>query len=280
MKRLLITGGSGFLGWRLTQIAETSGAWDVCPTYLSNPVNHPNGLRLDLCDRSATENTVRELLPDVIIHQAVSNRNADHVAAIVPAARNIMEAAVEHNTRLIHVSSDMVWGGDRAPYSDDDPPAPLTPYAAAKASAEDLLRSAMPDKILIVRPSLLYGFGPIDRQTQWIVDGIRRNEPVRLFTDEIRCPIWVDTVSHALLELAASERTGCLNLGGPPLNRWDFGMKMLACLGLEPGPNVVRSAIAESGMNRPADLTLDVSKARRWLKTPLLSVEQAFTQYN
>ncbi|MEK7328712.1 MAG: hypothetical protein AAB217_25995, partial [Chloroflexota bacterium] len=55
--------------------------------------------------------------------------------------------------------------------------------------------------------------------------------------------------------------------------------KMLACLGLTPGPNVIRSTIAESGLKRPADLTLDVSKAKRLLRTRLLTVEDAFARF-
>jgi len=279
MKRLLITGGSGYLGWRLTQIATASGEWETFPTYFSNPIDHPNGLRLDLRDQAATDKVIASLRPDVIIHQAVSPRNDDHIAAIVPAARHVADAAIDNHARLIHISTDMVWDGEHAPYGDDDRPAPLTPYAAAKAYVESLLMSAMPDEVLIVRPSLIYGFDPIDKQTGWIVDGIRRNETVRLFADEIRCPIWVDTLAHALLELAASKHTGRLNLGGPPLNRWDFGMRMLACLGIEPGPTIIPSTIAESGLKRPTDLTLDTSRARRWLKTPLVSVQEAFAEH-
>ena len=274
-----MTGGSGYLGTRLIQIAAESSEWELIPTFFANPIEHPNALRLDLRDRAATEKTIREIRPEVIIHQAVSNRSEAEVSAIIPAARNLMEVAIDRQVRLIHVSTDLVFDGRQPPYADDSPVAPVNPYGAAKAFAEDLLMSAMPDEVLIVRPSLIYGFDPIDRQTGWLVAGVRRRETVRLFTDEIRCPIWVDTLAQALLELAASRHTGRLNVAGPPLNRWEFGLKMLACLGIDPNLAVVASTIAESNLNRPADLTLEVSKARRWLKTPLLSVDEAFAQH-
>jgi dTDP-4-dehydrorhamnose reductase len=221
---------------------------------------------------------VRELRPDAIIHQAVSNRTDEHVAAIVPAARHVADAAIDAHARLIHVSTDMVFDGENPPYTEESPTAPANPYGAAKAFAEGLVASMMPEA-LIVRPSLIYGFDPIDKQTGWLVDGAKRGETVRLFVDEFRCPIWVDTLSNALLELAGTKQAGLLNIGGPRLNRWDYGMKMLACLGLTPGPNVIRSTIAESGMKRPADLTLDVSKAKRLLRTQLLAVEEAFEAF-
>jgi len=278
VKRLLITGGSGYLGWRLTQMATASGEWETFPTFLANRIDHPNGLRLDLRDRAATETVTASLRPEVIIHQAVSPRNSEHIAAMIPAARHIMQAAAEIGARLIHVSTDMIWDGTRPPYGDDSPPSPLTPYAEAKAAIENMIADEMP-QTLIVRPSLIYGFDPIDKQTGWIVSGIRRSETVRLFTDELRCPIWVDTLATALLELADSDHSGRLNIAGRPLNRWDFGMKMLAALGIEPGPNVIRSTIAESGLARPADLTMDTSKARQWLRTPLISVDEAAVRH-
>ncbi|MEK7785440.1 MAG: sugar nucleotide-binding protein, partial [Chloroflexota bacterium] len=201
MKRLLITGGSGFLGSRLTQLATASEKWGVYPTFFNTPIAHPNAIRLDLRDRVKVEKIVRELRPEVILHQAVSNRNDEHVAAIVPAARHVADAAIDVYARLIHVSTDLVFDGEHPPYTEESPTAPVNPYGAAKAFAEGLIASMMPEA-LIVRPSLIYGFDPVDKQTGWLVDGAKRGETVRLFVDEFRCPIWVDTLAMALLELA------------------------------------------------------------------------------
>lgn len=274
MKRLLITGGSGYLGMRLLQLADLTDRWETHTTYFQNPIPHPRAHRLDLRDRAATESLIAHLHPDVILHQAVSPRTVESIAAIVPSARHIMDLAIDHHIRLLHVSTDMVFDGENPPYDDDAPPAPLTPYAAAKAQVESLLMNTMPDEVLIVRPSLIYGFDPIDKQTGWLVDGLKSGATVRLFTDEIRCPIWVDTTALALLELADSAHTGRLNLVGPPLNRWDFGMMMLKYLHLKPGPNLIKSTVVESGQIRPRNLTLRNEKAKRWLKTPILSVDE------
>lgn len=274
----MITGGSGYLGARLTQIAAASREWDAFPTFFANPIDHVNAIHLDLRDGAAVEKAVRELRPDAIIHQAISNKNDEYVAAIVPAARHIMDAAIDFGVRLIHVSTDLVFDGEHPPYTEQSPTAPVNAYGAAKAHVEGLITSAMPEA-LIVRPSLIYGFDPVDKQTGWLLEGIRRKQTVRLFTDEIRCPIWVDSLAQALLELAESKPTGILNLGGAPLNRWDFGMKMLKCLNIDPGGYVIQSTIANSGLKRPADLTLDVSKAQRLLRTEIVSVEEASARH-
>jgi len=82
MKKVVITGGSGYLGYRLTQIATVSNNWEAFPTFFSNPIDHPNGHRLDLRDRTATDKLIADLRPDVIIHQAISPRSLGDIAAL------------------------------------------------------------------------------------------------------------------------------------------------------------------------------------------------------
>lgn len=273
MRRLLITGGSGYLGARLTQLADAAD-YETHPTCCSTPIAHRRAVQLDLRDKNKVEQTIRDLKPDVIIHQAVSNRNDDHIAAIVPAARHIMDTAIHHHIRLIHVSTDLVFDGENPPYTEESPAAPVNPYGAAKAYADGFITSTMPEA-LIVRPSLIYGFEPIDKQTAWLVDGIKKGQTVRLFVDEYRCPIWVDNLAQALLEVAESKLSGILNVAGPQrLNRWDYGMKLLNHLKIDPDGCVVKSTIAESGTKRPADLTLDIRKAQRLLRTRLMGVDE------
>jgi len=273
MKRLLITGGSGYLGARLTQLADAAD-YETYPTFFSTPSPHRRAIQLDLRDKDKVDQTIRDLKPDVIIHQAVSNRNDDQVAAIVPAARHIVDAAIEHHIRLIHVSTDLVFDGENPPYAEESAAAPVNPYGAAKAYADGFIASAMPEA-LIVRPSLIYGFDPIDKQTAWLVGGIQKKQTVKLFVDEYRCPIWVDNLAQALLEVAESRLSGVLNVAGPQrLNRWDYGMKLLNRMKIDPQGCVTQSTIAESGIKRPADLTLDVRKAQRLLRTKLLSVDE------
>lgn len=273
MKRLLITGGSGYLGARLLAAA----GWEVAATYFTRPLAPVRGraVRLDLRDAAAVQAAVRAFRPDVILHTACSNRNADHIAAIAPAARHLAQAAAEHGARLIHVSTDLIWDGEHAPYRDETPPAPLGDYGRAKAEAETIVAALCPSAAL-VRPSLIWGLDPLDRQTRWLADGARSGQRVTLFTDEYRCPVHVHDLAAALLELAAApEVAGPWNMGGAqPLNRWEFGQRLLAALGLPAGRNVVPGAIRDSGLLRARDLTMVSARAGRELKTRLRGVDE------
>lgn len=272
MRRLLLTGASGYLGAHLLHSAPD---WRLLPTYFSRPIAHPEAVRLDVRDAHQVEAALQALQPDAVLHAACSNGSAEQIQAIVPAARAIARAAHRFNLRLVHVSSDVVFDGAQPPYDDDAHPQPLNDYARAKAEAETIVREQCPGAV-IVRPSLIWGLEPLDRQTRWLVDGMQRGDRLTLFTDEIRCPVQVADLSAALLELAARpDIAGPMNLGGPQaLSRWAFGRKLLAALALEPGPNVVATTIAESGLTRARDVTLISARATALLKTKLRGVDE------
>ena len=275
---LLITGGSGYLGSHIIRMAKQ---WPIHAVYFHHaPTPAPNVVlhQGDLRDPNYVEKLLNEIHPSVIIHTACSNQNQDNLDSIIPAARNLAEATVKIDARLIHVSTDLVFDGKHGPYSETAKPSPLSEYGQAKAQAEEIVMTHNA-KALIVRPSLIYGIDPIDHQTSWLIKGIEENQPVRLFTDEYRSPIWVNTLSLTLLELAESTVTGMLHLAGQQvLNRWEFGQAMLKMLKRNTPPNVLPSTIKESGLIRPQNLTLDITKAQGLLKTPLLSVDQVSHQ--
>lgn len=271
-RKLFLTGSAGHLGNRVAQLANE---WVLTHSWHSNPPN-PNlpgtAVQLDLCDAQAVNTIISQQRPTTIIHTACSNRSE---TAIVPAAYNLATAAAEHSVRLVHVSTDMVFDGNHAPYRDDTDPNPLQTYGEAKAAAERAISSSCP-RASIARTSLIFGIEPLDHQTRWLAADTAAGKPVHLFTDEMRCPIWVDTLAQALLELAAGDYTGVLNVASPEaLNRWEFGLKMLGLLGMEPSANVRPTLQADSDLIRPANLTLDVSRAQRLLRTSLLTVDEA-----
>lgn len=276
MKSLWLTGASGYLGAHLLGAATH---WHIWPAYFSRPIAHPNAFQLDVRDARAVERSLQTLRPEAIIHTACSNGSAEQIKAIVPAARAIASAARQLGLRLVHVSSDVVFDGEHAPYTDEARPQPLNDYARAKAEAEAIVAELCPAAV-IVRPSLIWGLQPIDRQTRWLMDGLKRGDRITLFTDEIRCPVQVADLSAALLELAARpDLAGPMNLGGPqPLSRWEFGMKLLAGLGQPTGATVLASTLAESGLIRARDLTLISARATESLKTKLRGVEEALSE--
>jgi dTDP-4-dehydrorhamnose reductase len=277
--RLLVTGGAGFLGIHLLQQARYFTATGTLHRTAATSI--PN-VSFHVCDLQQ-EQEVRFLLdrvrPEIIIHTACSDQGGN-LSAIAQAAGLLAIQSAKQRIRFIHLSTDQVFDGTAAPYTETSAPCPIHPYGTAKAQAEDLVRSLNP-KALIVRTSLLYGLRTPDRQTKRLIQAIQTGESYRLFTDEFRCPIWVENLAEALLELARNNYAGILNLGGPKaLNRWELGMELLEHFLIKPTPNIQKGTIEESGLVRPPNLTLDSSSAQQTLHVSLLSPSEARKKAN
>ena len=276
-RTILITGGTGYLGSRLLTLARN---WNLHATFNSTPPPYQTAIRYHKCDlrqSDAVFELMNDVQPSVIIHTACSNQTPHNLESIVPSALNLSRAAQAHQARLIHLSSDMVFAGEDAPYSETHRTNPITEYGQLKAQAERLIMTQNPVS-LIVRTSLIYGTNPIDHQSRWMLKRIGQGETLCLFTDEIRCPIWIDTLALALLELANKPEMGILHVAGPQaLTRWEFGQVMLPLLGQPPSPLLRPGTIEESGLVRPKNLTLNVTKAHQLLSTPLLTVKEVST---
>ncbi len=189
----------------------------------------------------------------------------------VDGSRNIAAAAARVGARLIHLSSDVIFDGEHAPYAETALPSPITPYANSKASAELAVIQAHPNAI-VVRTSLVYGFSPVDPRTRQVLEG---SMPL-LFTDEYRCPIFVDDLADALLELTESDYAGVLNIAGPQaLSRYEFGIKLARAFRVT--PLFSPALCSASSQPRPRNCTLDISLARRLLTTQLRSVDQVLS---
>jgi len=274
-KRLLITGGSGYLGRHLARRAagDWRGAW-AYTTHSCDPLGLPQGVALDVRDGAAVARLVAAFAPDAIIHTAGSNTTPDMTAVIVAGTRHVVAAAAVAGARLIHLSSDAIFDGTAAPYDETARPAPLHDYGRAKAAAEALV-AGYPNAV-IVRTSLIYGLAEMDNGTAWMAAALRAGQPVTLFTNQWRNPVWVETLAGACLELVDSAYRGVLNVAGrQAMSRAAFGLRLLdwwavaerATLTL--GPD-------ESG-RWPLDCRLDVSRAERVLATPLVGVDEVLS---
>lgn len=272
--RLLVTGGAGFLGTHLLQRAKE---FIPAGTLHHTAATAIPGITFHVCDLQQPEE-VRMLLdrvrPEIIIHTACSDQG-DNLSAIVPAAGLLAMQAAERHIRFIHLSTDQVFDGTAAPYTETNTPCPINPYGEAKAQAEALIRTLYP-QATIVRTSLFYDLGKPDRQIQRLIQATQTDKPFQLFIDEWRSPLWVETLADAILELANKEVAGILHVGGPKsLNRWELGIKLLQHFGITPTFNIKKCTIKESGLIRPKNLTLNSSIAQEILQTPLLSFQEA-----
>jgi dTDP-4-dehydrorhamnose reductase len=274
-QRLLITGGSGYLGRHIVRrlAAEWPGEWRYT-TFSADPLALPQGTRLDLRDGAAVAHFVADFAPDAVIHTAGSNTTPDMAAVIIDGTRHVVEAAARVGARLVHLSTDSIFGGDKAPYDETAAPAPISDYGRVKATAE-ALALAHPNAVA-VRTSLIYGLDEMDNGTAWMAAALRAGQPVTLFTNQRRNPVWVETLVAACLELLDQPTAGVLNVAGhQTLTRAEFGLRLLDYWGVAERATLT---LAEDISGRwPVDCALDVSLAARLLQTPLRGVDEVLS---
>ncbi len=279
MKRaLLITGGSSYLGRHLT--VKAAKRYELYSTYQSHPdrikAGHP--LPLNLTNRKAVLRLIDEVRPQAIIHAAACNPGggAEALMMAVNAAGSgyVAEAAVAVGARLVHVSTDVIHDGRQAPYADDAPPTPLYGYGRSKAAAEAEVARINP-QAAIVRTSLIYGLDEMDNGTRSFVWKLEQGQPLKLFSDVIRQPIWVETLAEALLKLIDVEFSGPLNVAGrQALTREAFARRMLAYWQIDAGDLLHSGRAADVSDTIPLDLRLSVRKGERVLGMPFPGVDE------
>ena len=265
MVRVLITGATGLLGGYLE--AEVKRRGQVAIAY-GGPRRETNGI--DLGDQAAVLTLFERERPHVVIHSAAMAAMSDCIAdpeaakrINVDGTRNIASACTKHGVRLVHVSSDLIFDGESAPYKEEAEPTPLSIYGRTKAEAE---RAALTDPTAaVVRVALLFGPTLTERASFFDLTARRfeKGESMTLFEDEWRTPISLRAAAEGLLSIAEGAYRGTLNLGGPErMSRFEMGMRLARVLKIEPKVQAV-SRTSLGGEPRPKDVSLDSTKFHR-----------------
>jgi dTDP-4-dehydrorhamnose reductase len=197
MKKILITGASGFLGWHLCHALKED--FEVHALYYRQnfDLEGQHWHRLNLLEEKKIKPFVEQLQPELIIHlAAIANANfcEEHPALShhinVYSTITLAEVAEALEIPLMFSSTDLVFNGNGGPYAEDDFPYPLSVYGEQKLAAEEALLSDFEDT-MVFRLPLLFGWGPDYSKNffkQW-VNALKNGEEITAFEDEYRTPI-------------------------------------------------------------------------------------------
>ncbi|MCZ4123051.1 SDR family oxidoreductase [Streptomyces sp. H39-S7] len=263
--KILIVGGSGFLGREVAQQAWAAGH-TVTATFATRAGDIPGvrWLPMDLRRSEEITSVLAETRPDVVINAAY--RQTDW-ATTADGAICLAMAATRHGSQLVQVSSDAVFSGARVRYDESATPDPITPYGAAKAAAETAIRLFAPAAV-IARTSLIVGDGGSAHEA-FVHDLAAGRRSGVLFTDDIRCPVHVADLARALLELAVSDHAGVCHVAGPDaVSRHELGV-LIADRDQLDAALLTTGRRADSGPPGPLDVRLDSTRTQRTLRTHL-----------
>ncbi|HXH14386.1 MAG TPA: SDR family oxidoreductase [Alphaproteobacteria bacterium] len=285
MMRILITGGSGFLGRQVALLLKDQH--QVVGTYREHEVSLDGCLmrRLDVTDRMGVLSLCRECRPDAIVHTAVRGDiercerfPEDAYGVNVQGTVHVAQAAAEVGARLIYLSTDQVYDGAKGHYDESDPPHPLMVYGRTKLAAEQQA-AAICHETVIVRLALMYGWGNPSRPTfiDWMLARLRTGQEVPLFVDQYRTPLYVVQAAEVIKRLLETPGVGgVFNLGGGErLDRYTFGVKICEVFDLpQRHLKPVTMATARSTTPRPPDCSLNSAKISTVLGVKLLTADE------
>src|SRR6478672_4986282 len=155
--RVAVIGGNGQLGRDVSSAFSQEGHAVTSLTHQEIEVSSPASVRESL----------GALRPQLVVNTSafhhVEKCEADPALAFAVngiGARNLGEVTQETGATLIHISTDYVFDGrKKAPYTEEDTPAPLNVYGNSKLSGELFVRSTNP-RHFVVRTSAIYGQNP------------------------------------------------------------------------------------------------------------------------
>lgn len=251
-RRVLVTGGAGFIGAALIRhlIAETD--WRVLNvdklTYAGNPdslasVSGNQRYRFsctDICDQPAIADLFDAFRPDLVIHLAAESHvdrsidgPAEFLQTNVVGTFTLLQTALEHwealpepdrdRFRFHHVSTDEVFGslGPTGKFREESPYRPNSPYSATKASADHLVRAWHQTYGLpVVTSNSSNNYGPYqfpEKLLPLMVLNALEGRPLPVYGDggHVRDWLYVDDHARGLLAVAEHGAIGeSYNIGG------------------------------------------------------------------
>ncbi len=288
-KRLLVTGCGGFVaGNVVAEARDAQDKWEVhALARTGGPTAHASVHlhSLDLRNTALLRRVFREARPDAVIHAAAladidycESHREEAEQVNVGVTRELAGLCRECGARLVFCSTDSVFDGVKGHYSEEDLPRPVNLYADTKVRAERIVREEAGSGI-VARLSLVLGLPVLSRGNSFLakmIAALEEGKEVCFPASEVRTPIDVITAGRALVELAASGVPGILHLAGNTrINRYEMGLRIAERLGYPRSLVVASDSSTMAGRApRPSDVSLDNSRARSLLRTPLCTLAE------
>ncbi len=155
---------------------------------------------------------------------AAEEREDEAYAVNASGPALLATACARVGARLLHVSTDYVFSGERAPgqgpWEVDDEPGPRTAYGRTKLAGELAVREVLPDASWVVRTAWLYG-GAGRGFVSTMARLSRERETVDVVDDQVGSPTWSRELAEGLVALAGSDvPPGTLHAAGRGATSW------------------------------------------------------------
>lgn len=196
MKKILLLGKEGQIGWELQRTLATLGIVKACSRQ-----------DIDLLDIDQLRAAICAFKPQIIVnaaaYTAVDQAEKEQELAYkinVQAPEALAEEAKKRHAWLVHYSTDYVFDGAvRRPYDEESPTHPLNIYGQTKRQGEQAIE-AIGGNYLILRTAWIYGWrGKNFLKT--LLKLAKQQDSINIVNDQVGCPTWSRLVAEATAQL-------------------------------------------------------------------------------
>jgi len=270
--RILITGSNGMLGQRTVEFYSSKTNYEILALSVEEKsvLEGVDYISCDLSDKDKIKKAVYDFCPDSIINAAaytnvdLSETERELAWKInVKGVEYLAEAARVIDAHLVHISTDYIFDGKNGPYNETAKPNPLGYYGRTKLASENALKISGIN-YTVLRTNVLYGVAKNSRPdfVKWVVTMLRNAKQIRIVTDQINNPTFIDDLVQAINKAIEFRKFGIFNIGGSEfLSRYDFTLRIAEYFNLNKSLIV---PIKTSDLNQAA---------RRPLKSGLLTIK-------
>ncbi|MFC1866851.1 dTDP-4-dehydrorhamnose reductase [Thermodesulfobacteriota bacterium] len=205
--KILLLGGSGMLGSECKELLSKE-----------HEILSPNKNELNIVSWDVVIENLQHILPDVILNcVGFTDVDACETEAFlvrkinVEGPRNLAQGSARFNCRLIHISSDYVFSGQKGvpqPYFEDDPVDPISAYGRSKVESEVAVKENAPNYI-IIRTGWLYGINRSNFINSIIKNALMKpSKPLKVVDEQVGSPTWTYRLALQIKELLGSDMKG------------------------------------------------------------------------
>lgn len=185
-------------------------------------------LVVDVTDSECLRGVLTRAALDVVIHCAaltnVDGCERDPVNAAIINTGGVDNLTHAFAGKIVYISTDYVFDGQRGPYSEPVFPSPINVYGWSKLGGELVLQTRGNRDDLIVRTTNLYSHRYVSNFVMKVVAQLEKGQPVYLPCDLRGNPTYAPHLARDILSAIKAEISGILNLGGMPvLSRFELG---------------------------------------------------------
>lgn len=251
--RVLIVGASGFIGQYLRQRLLATEGYEVSGSFQSRKPPKPSAASIsdeerlawyhaEVTDPQRLAAVFQEVRPEVVVHLAAiadigkCETDPERATAVnVTGTENLAVLCGQHGAKLVFLSTEYVFKGDRGSYTETDIPQPETHYGRTKWQAEQVVGGAAA-RNSILRTSLVYGWPPEGNRNlaALVIERLEAGVQFSGHTDMYRTPIYVEHLVEGIVKLMEGDHPGISHVAGADqVNMYQFAQAVADVFALD-----------------------------------------------